>query len=177
MEINTLASQFQNLSLYELYRISVLLNQSLEDPERLAALRAQLRPGLKITYFDARENRLLSAEILELRQTRISVRREDNGEVWDIALACVNLAGVQSDLTPHSGQKLQRSQLKVGDEVGFYDRQNREVYGVIQRLNRKTLTLLTKDGQSWRVAYSLLFPVVQSRKTETGLTIQILPPE
>lgn len=174
MDFQTFHQAFESASLFELYRLDVLLRKHLDDPERLQAIRDRLRPGQQVRYFDDQENREIMAEVLELRQTRVLIRRMDDHKTWVIPLYWLNLDGINTDL-PTQNTGLKRSNLKVGDEVGFYDRQNREVYGIVQRLNTKTVTLLTKDGASWRVAYHLLFPVLHSQQS-TGV-IRILPPE
>lgn len=175
MDFQALQQAFESASLFELFRLEVLLRQQLEDPERLRALRARLRPGQQVMYFDTQENREVAAKLLELRQTRVLLQRLDDGETWVIPLYMLNLDGVASELAPQKAG-LTRSTLKVGDEVGFYDRQNREVYGTVQRLNPKTAALLTKDGRQWRVDYRLLFPVMHSQQS-SGVVMRILPPE
>nr|MBA3321371.1 hypothetical protein [Pyrinomonadaceae bacterium] len=61
-------------------------------------------------------------------------------------------------------QALDRSRLKVGDAVGFRDRQNLDKYGRVVALNQKTATILISDNQKWRVAYQFLFPVIDSNE-------------
>jgi hypothetical protein len=59
---------------------------------------------------------------------------------------------------------LDKSQIKVGDRVGFLDRQNNDVYGKVIRLNRKTATILTDDHTDWRVGYGLLYLVIDGER-------------
>lgn len=85
-----------------------------------------------------------------------------DGKQWSIGFYAVNLEGVNSDLRSPQGQaRLDRTLLQVGEQVGFHDREHRELYGKVHRLNPKTASILTTDGLQWRVAYSLLFRVVE----------------
>lgn len=78
----------------------------------------------------------------------------------------VNLNEVNTDIMPSSRKGLDRSQLKVGDIVGFQDNQNNDVRGGVIRLNQKTATITTDTGAKWRVGYDWLYLVVDG---EPGL--------
>jgi len=121
---------------------------------------------MTLTYFDEVQNRLVEARVRELHPTRLLVEHRQDGELWSIPFGAVNIEGVDADIRgsaagPHG---LDRSRLKVGDAVGFRDRQNRDRYGRVLGLNQKTATILTGDGQRWRVAYQFLFPVIESNE-------------
>jgi hypothetical protein len=159
----TVEDFLKNASLFDLYRLQVAINHALESPQRNQAIRDRLRPGQEITYFDWKENRLIEAKVIELRRTRLLVENKHDGQRWTIPLYWVNVDGIDpgtQTLSEHLG--LDRSQLRLGDRVGFKDRQNNDVYGEVIRLNRKTATISVEDGTQWRVPYSLLFPVVES---------------
>ena len=51
--------------------------------------------------------------------------------------------------------------MSIGDVVGF-NHDGSQIVGVIVRLNYKTVTMLTKDDHSWRVAYNYLFKVIDA---------------
>jgi hypothetical protein len=151
----------QSASLFDLYRLRVAIEKQLDSPERVEQVRAQLRLGMTIDYFDEAENRLIKAKVIELNRTRLVVENHADGNRWSIRFCSVNLDGVPVDIHPASAQQpLNRNLLKVGDQVGFRDRQNREKYGRVHDLNQKTVTILTSDGERWRVAYALLFKVL-----------------
>jgi len=85
---------------------------------------------------------------------------------WSLPFGAVIVEGVETDLrTAVEPQGLERSRLKVGDRVGFRDRQNQDRYGQVMALNPKTATILTSDQQ--RVAYQFLFPVIDSCEAST----------
>ena len=121
---------------------------------------------MTLTYFDEVQNRLVEARVRELHPTRLLVEHRQDGELWSIPFGAVNIEGVDADIRgsaagPHG---LDRSRLKVGDAVGFRDRQNQDMYGRVLALNQKTATIITSDQQRWRVAYQFLFPVIESNE-------------
>ena len=59
---------------------------------------------------------------------------------------------------------LDKSQVKVGDRVGFRDRQNNDVYGKVIKLNRKTAAILTDDHTEWLVGYGWLYLVIDGER-------------
>jgi hypothetical protein len=50
------------------------------------------------------------------------------------------------------------ARFNVGDRVGFQSSAGRWTTGVVQKLNRKTVSVLTDDGHRWNVAPGLLSP-------------------
>ncbi len=161
MDYTQILNALRSASLFDLYRLRVAIEQQLDNPERVEHVRAQLRPGMIIHYFDDTANRLIKASVLELNRTRLVVENHEDKKQWSIRFCSVNLEGVAVDLHPVSArQPLDRSLLQVGDHVGFRDRQNREKYGRVHDLNQKTATVLTNSGERWRVAYAFLFKVL-----------------
>jgi hypothetical protein len=168
MDYDRIVAELKDASAFDLYRLQFLINHELENPRRIQEIKSRLRPGQNITYLDWTENRLIEAEVVRLKQTRVLVENKHDGQQWSIPLYYVNLDQVDPDIHIASTRfGLERSQLKVGDRVGYRDRQNNDVYGEIIRLNRKTVTTLMEDGTEWRVPYSLLFPIIES-ETRTG---------
>ena len=163
MDYTSIIEGLRVASLFDLFRLRAALTMKLEDPERIEQVRARLRPGMLITYFDEVQNRLVSASVIELRRTRLLIENQHDKERWSIPFGAVNIEEVETDLrTAAAPQGLERSRLKVGDAVGFRDRQNQDRYGQVLALNPKTVTILTRDQQRWRVAYQFLFPVIDN---------------
>ncbi len=159
MDYTQLLHELQQASLFDLYRLQAGIGKMLDQPERIQAIKRRLRPDMQVTYFDERENRLIPAVVEEIQRTRLAVRNKEDGRRWSIRFCMINLDGVDTDIHASQGQ-VDRNKLKVGDTVGFHDRQQREQYGQIVRLNQKTVTIHTKVGTKWRVAYSFLFKVM-----------------
>ena len=163
MDYTSIIEGLRVASLFDLFRLRAALTMQLEDPGRIEQVRARLRPGMPITYFDEVQNRLVSASVIELRRTRLLIENQHDKERWSIPFGAVNIEEVETDLrTAVAPQGLERSRLKVGDAVGFRDRQNQDRYGQVLALNPKTVTILTRDQQRWRVAYQFLFPVIDN---------------
>jgi len=51
------------------------------------------------------------------------------------------------------------SQFNIGDRVGFQAPSGERKIGIVQRLNKKTVTILTDKGHHWNVSPGLLSPV------------------
>lgn len=166
MDYTSVIDELRSASLFDLYRLRAALTLELEDPERIVQVRARLRPGMAVTYFDEAQNRLVEARVRELHRTRLLVENRRDGELWSIPFGAVNVEGVETDIGVGAAGRhgLDRSRLKVGDAVGFRDRQNQDRYGCVLALNQKTATILTSDGQRWRVAYQFLFPVIDGNE-------------
>jgi hypothetical protein len=155
-----LFNELEQASLFDLYRLRVGIGKMLDQPARIKAIKSRLRLDMEITYFDETENRLIPAIVEEFQRTRLLVRNISDGKKWKVPFYMVNIDGVDTDIHADQGQ-VDRNTLKVGDIVGYRDRQQREQYGQIIRLNPKTVTLhIMKDGAEWRAPYNLLFKVV-----------------
>ena len=165
MDYSEIVKTLETASAFDLYRLQVAIDHLLEEPKRLKAIRRRLKPGQDITYFDRGENRLVEASVIKLKQTRLLVERKDNQERWNIPLYWLNLENVETEAPILPNQVgLDKSQVGVGDRVGFENREGELLYGEVVRLNRKTVTMMVDGGGEWRVAYSLLFPVIEGQE-------------
>jgi len=88
------------------------------------------------------------------------VENIDDQQRWEIPFYYVNLDEVNTDIIGLSKMGLDKTQLKVGDLVGFQDKQNNDVHGIIIRLNQKTATIKTNTNTEWRVGYEWLYLVI-----------------
>ena len=59
MDFSKIIEELKQASLFDLYRLSVAINQQLENPRRRS-----LRSGKIISYFDDTENRLIEAKVI-----------------------------------------------------------------------------------------------------------------
>lgn len=160
MNYSEVIEALNNATGFDLYRINVAIDRMLEDPKRMIELKQRLKVGQEIQYFEPAENRNIKAVILEFKRTRVSVRNTEDGARWTIPYYFINLDEVNTDIasiTKTTG--LDRNAVNVGEKVGFIDREHVERYGVIVRLNQKTVTL-NCAGCKWRVAYEFLFKVI-----------------
>jgi hypothetical protein len=166
MDYSRIIDDLNSASLFDLFRLSVAIHQQLDEPQRIAEVRAKLRPGMEITFFDGERNHLVKARVLKLNRTRLDVHSLLDHRDWSIRYCTVNLGNVETDIKPNKTLGITRTQLKIGDSVGFCDRQNREKYGRVIGLNQKTASILVNESEKWRVAYSLLFPIIEGGEVE-----------
>jgi len=68
-------------------------------------------------------------------------------------------AAIDTTIRDKLNRGLGRQEVAVGDNVGSYDRDQRQRIGRIIRLKDKTVTLIS-DNQQWRVGYGLLCRIV-----------------
>ena len=59
-----------------------------------------------------------------------------------------------------SERGLSKNAVKVGDRVGF-NKDGEELVGCVERLNQKTISLMTSTGQHWCIAYQFLYSVIE----------------
>lgn len=160
MDFSTIINELNQASLFELYRLNSAIWDQLEDPKRIRLIKNALKIGQAISYFDRPENRLVNATILELKRTKVLVKNECDGKLWNLSYYLINIDNV--DINVHKAQrnKIKKTNVKVGDRVCFKDKKGNERFGEIVKLNPKTAGVLVGQGQ-WRVAYGLLSPVIE----------------
>jgi len=154
MDFAAVLQALNQASGFELYRLRAAIDRVLADPKWIRAVQSQLRIGQEINFFDARANKLLTAEVLDFRKKEVLVRQLDTDERWLIAYTCINLDGADVRIREQTPHGLSPQSVAVGDTVGFLDRDQQQRSGKIIRLNEKTVTLLS-NGQKWRVGYGL----------------------
>jgi len=159
MDYSMILSELNNASLFELYRLNTSISQQLEDPKKIRLIQNALKAGQLINYFEASENRLIDAEILELKRTKVLIKNKHDSEVWNIPYYFINIDSSNIDIHEKPKQKISRSNLKVGDKVCFKDKSGDELFGEVIKLNPKTAGILVGNDQ-WRVAYSLLSTII-----------------
>jgi len=166
--------QLKDATLFDLYRLSCVLNRMLDDPDRIERVKQTVRVGGEIEYFDPAENRSVKAMVLRCNRTRAVVRNVDDGVIWKITYCSINTGGKSSTIHEHVARGLGRHEVSVGERVGFLDKDNQERFGTITRLNPKTVTLICDDeGQSgkWLVDYTYLFRVLDANASKTNSNI------
>ncbi|HHT9935119.1 TPA: hypothetical protein ACT9LK_002931 [Legionella pneumophila] len=160
-DFNSILQQIESWSLFELNRLCAAINTALNDPDRNKAIRRKLKIGMQVSYFCSDKNRLIESTIIDIRKTRVTVRDMVDSKRWDIPLYMLNLGNIDTSIRPvkHKGG-IDRNSLKVGDLVGWNSKLGHDLYGVIEKLNPKMALVRLGTGESWKVAYSLLFTVM-----------------
>ena len=124
-----------------------------------AAVRRRLHVGQALTFFDERDNGLRPGVLLECRRKQAVVLDQQSGQRWLISYAALNVDRADVDIRERAAQGLGRHEVRVGEVVGFQDREGHTRTGQVLRLNDKTVTLEC-DRQRWRVSYDLLYRLI-----------------
>jgi hypothetical protein len=171
MDYELIVSELQKASAFDLYRLQSAIGHLLDDPARLNSIKHQLRPGMEITYFEPQENRLIPAQVLEIRRTRVAIRELETRKRWTVPLYMINIEDTNTDI-PSKSNQVDRLSLKIGDQVGFTARDGDELFGIVTKLNPKRAKIQTGQGV-WAVPYSMLFTVIDSDHSQD----QVVPSE
>jgi hypothetical protein len=175
MNFSETIATLNSASAFELYRLRAAIDRVLDQPGWMDAVRARLRVGQPIQYFDPAANRSHQGQVLELRRKQAVVLDLATQKRWLISYAAINLDGADVEIREKPRQGLGRNEVAIGDMVGFVDRNHQQRSGRILRLNDKTVTLLC-GKQQWRVAYALLHRVVDgSASSGDVLELEVLP--
>ena len=129
-------------------------------------LKHRLRLGQTVQYFHCDENRVIQGTLLELRRTSVIIRDQLDKKKYRIPYFMLNIDQRETTIRPTPAMTLNANNLSVHDWVGF-KKDGLEIVGKIKRLNQKTVTMQTKDGHIWRVAYAYLFRVTDSTLADT----------
>lgn len=181
MDYSRIMTELEDASLFDLYRLSVAINKELDDSNRVEQIKRMINEGDIITYFEDTQNRLVQAEVLEIKRTRVLVKNMHDMKKWNIPFYMVNIEDVATDIThPTKPKGMNRNEIKIGDIVGFRSKYNKNVRGKVMRINPKTVSLFVEPDQKWRVSYSMLYPIVdgemaQEHKFIEGVVIERSP--
>ena len=150
-------------SLFELYQLQIFIRRMLEDPKRIQAIRAQLKPSQVVHYVDSRTQQEIEATVLDLGKTYVGVRNCQDGKAWKIPyyMFKVQAGSAHSDFSGFArSNKVDRLTLRIGEQVGFVNRQGVTLSGTVIKLNPKSATIKVSTGIKWRVSYHCLFYVI-----------------
>jgi len=82
----------------------------------------------------------------------IDIDKLTEAELTDLNNRIVARLRFLSQMRAHA----QMLEFKIGDRVSFQPEGHRGVVGMLTRYNRKTVTVITDDGQRWNVSPTLL---------------------
>ncbi|MGH3116344.1 MAG: hypothetical protein ACRDQ2_04405 [Gaiellales bacterium] len=89
---------------------------------------------------------------------KIDIDKLTEAELIDLNNRVVERLRFLNEMRAH-GQMLQ---FRIGDRVSFQPEGHPIVVGMLTRYNRRTVTVITDNGQRWNVAPTLLRPVDNS---------------
>ena len=115
MDYTTILQELNKASLFDLHRLQSAIYQELLNPIRIDQIKAQLKIGQSISYFDSQANSLVDAVILKIQRTRCLVRNTKDQKSWNLPFYYLNLDNIDTDIQP--GEKCRwhtQKQLKTG---------------------------------------------------------------
>lgn len=168
MNYTDILSSLNQASAFDLFRLRAAIDRVLDQPGWMTAVRAQLRVGQSIEYFDPQANRAFKGQLLEMRRKQAVVLDLETQKRWLINYSAINLDGADVEIREQPKEGLGRNAVAIGDVVGFVDRNQQQRSGQIVRLNDKTVTLMV-GNQPWRVSYALLHRIVDSSASGNNL--------
>jgi hypothetical protein len=162
MNYSTILQELNKASLFDLHRLQSAIYQELLNPNRIEQIKAQLKTGQSISYFDPQSNSLVDAVILKIQRTRCLVRNIKDQKSWNLPFYYLNIENVDADIQPgKNAVGIPKNALKIGAKVGFKDKYNNELFGEVIRLNQKTATVKINEHNRWLVHYNHLFQVIE----------------
>ena len=168
MNYTKILEELNQASLFDLHRLQSAIYQELENPTRINLIKAQLKIGQSISYFDPQLNDLVDAVILKIQITRCLVRNVKDNKTWNLPFYYLNLHEVDADIQPAKhAVGIPKSSLKVGAKVGFKDKSNNDLFGEVIRLNPKRATVRINEHCKWLVNYKNLFYVIEGELGDT----------
>lgn len=172
MDYNLLNEEIRQASPFDLYRLSVLIDQLLSDPQTTLRVRSQLHPGMVTSFFDPDRNCMVDITITQVKRTNVLATELESGKRWNLPVYMLNLEQVPTEVAPATTGTLDRSSLSVGDPVGFRGRDGELIYGEVIRLNPKRAKVRTPDAV-WNVYYRSLFPVIDGEQGASNRIIDM----
>lgn len=158
MDLHELMSTLQQATNIDLLRLRTAIDQLLQRPGRILAVRQRLNLGQDVDFWNLRENRLRHGRIIQFKPDQLLVQTESPAQYWWISYPAIQFDASQAP-PPEPPRHLDRSDFTVGDTVSFEGRDLIQHLGTVARLNQKTATV-SCDGLQWRVPFALLRRVV-----------------
>lgn len=152
----------------QLYQMRALIDTLLADPKRTMAARASLHLGQAVQFADFRTGQIRHGKLIARHDTQATVLEEAVHRSWKIPYVAIAPAshepGAQPkpyEPPPEPAATQGRREFQLGDKVTFDDAHGTAQIGIVKRINRRTATLETMDGRTWRVDFQLLRHVVE----------------
>jgi hypothetical protein len=153
----------------ELYQLSWVIEQLLADPRRILQVRAELHTGQQVQYLHWEDGKMRAARVVAMKDRRVTVFDEASRSHFTLPYAAIVTTpsgGTETDAAASAPARpipppeiASRADFRVGNRVSFTDQNLQHRVGLIVRINQRTATL-DCDGQTWRVGFGLLRPLV-----------------
>ena len=160
MQDAVLIEAMNNATSLELYQLAALIERLMTDPRRIVAIRKNMHLGQVVRFYDARRDKMLVGQVVDMRDTSLTVRGTEVQGEWRLPYAAIEppQPGVKPKPAPAPAASVPRptrADFSRGDKVSFTDRHLQVHVGIIARCNPKTATV-DSDGAAWSVPYGAL---------------------
>lgn len=133
MDYSQIIDALHHASGFDLYRLRTAIDNMIDDPKRLIEIRARLRLGQQVQWFDTGRNRLCEGTLINIKQTRAIVSSQKEGKRWDIPLCAINIHQVDTQIeSQRTVAGLTKNEIQIGERVGFIDGDGIERSGEVQ---------------------------------------------
>lgn len=163
-----LIEALQDAPSQQLFLMKVQIEMMLAEPKRIMAAKASLHLGQRVDFVDFRTGQMRRGKLIARQADQATVLEEQVNRTWKISYVSITPATTDDraaqaayEPPPEPAAAPGRRGFGLGDKVTFEDAQGRGLMGVIKRVNRRTATLETMDGRTWRVDFELLRHVVE----------------
>ncbi len=145
----------------QLYQMRALIDVLLDDPKREMAARMKLHLGQAVQFIDHRTGQVRHGKLIARHDKQATVLEDGVRRTWKIPYVAIDSLGTEPGVQayeppPEPAAQTATVAFKVGDKVTFDDGRGVAQVGMVTRINRRTATLQTMDGRTWRVGFELL---------------------
>ena len=154
-----LSNFLKEACLFQIYRFSKAIMQARDEPARIDRVRNALKLGQQVEYFHSNKNTLVLATVIKKNPKYVVMENCDDQSRWKVAYFAVKLDDRAYDFHQKSSG-LNQHTVAVGDIVGFQHKDG-EIVGTVHKVNPKTVSLITRDGERWRAYYDGLYGVIE----------------
>ena len=172
VEYDRLVAFLKGASLFEIYRLSVAIENELDNPARIAVLANKIKIGDIVEYFEAKSNTFIRAIVENIGAKTVIVQDIDDRKRWKLPFHMLKIDS-REFVFEKKDRGLNKNSIKVGDYVGFYhENYGKYITGRVERLNPKTVSIITTDKHKWRVSYQLLYAIIDGQQAESTLMLE-----
>jgi len=146
----------------ELFQLSTIIERLLADPRRIIAVRTNMNLGQTVRFLDWRDGQMRNGKVVAMKDTQVTLHEEGTRREWKLPYAAVEppLATAQPTAAAAPAAppplKASRNDFRGGEKVSFDDKYLQPQVGTVVRINQRTATVDTGNGQSWRVPFHML---------------------
>lgn len=147
----------------ELFHLSTVIEQMLADPRRIIKVRTNMHMGQTVRFLDWRTGQMRNGCVVAMGEAKVTLHEEGTRSEWKLPYTAIEPPQAESGAAaPPTSQaaspqgKPGRGDFRCGEKVSFEDKYLQTQVGTVVRINQRTATVDTGDGQSWRVGFPLL---------------------